>query len=426
MFKKKLHQNFFWLLILLLPFQLGKHFWPNWSYVLGLKVDYLSPTLYLTDILVFLILFLWVWGIRDKRYVIRKILRSCWWVFTIFVFLLVNAFLAQNQGVAFYKFAKIVEFTLLGFYIAKNQYPVSNFELRETRFPYIQYPLAGAVVYSSLIALGQFLKQGSLNGIFWWLGERTFDLATPGIAKTILNGRLVLRPYGIFAHPNALAGFLLVSLILLSNWSVGKNKVIKSIKYLAFILGGLTIIVSFSRSVWFLSLMAVFYFIIHKNHFQKKKLFFISSLFFLFSCLLIVVVPYFSTNEAFSQRKQLMESALLMIRNFPLSGVGLNNFITRLPDYWSLVGFTYWLQPVHNIYFLIAAETGFTGLIIFVWFLILTYRRLFSRLLSSYLVLILGLTTVLFLGLNDHYWLTLQQNQLLLTIVLGLSWSKLS
>ena len=142
--------------------------------------------------------------------------------------------------------------------------------------------------------------------------------------------------------------------------------------------------------------------------------------------LIFYIFPWFSTNEAFSQRKQLIDAALLMIKNFPLSGVGLNNFIFSLPNYWSLIGFTYWLQPVHNIYFLIAAETGFTGLIIFIWFLILTFRRLFKYFSMFSLILALSLILILLLGLNDHYWLTLQQNQLLLTFVLGLSWSKLS
>ena len=33
-----------------IPTQLGLHFWPEWSKVAGIRVDYLSPVLYLTDI----------------------------------------------------------------------------------------------------------------------------------------------------------------------------------------------------------------------------------------------------------------------------------------------------------------------------------------------------------------------------------------
>src|SRR3990167_9278499 len=39
------------LIVLLSPSQLGFHFWPRWSLVNGIKIDYLSPTIYLTDLI---------------------------------------------------------------------------------------------------------------------------------------------------------------------------------------------------------------------------------------------------------------------------------------------------------------------------------------------------------------------------------------
>src|ERR1035437_7520739 len=53
--QNKISKIFFYLLILFLPTQLGKHFWPNFSFVYGLRLDYLSPTIYLTDILILVI-----------------------------------------------------------------------------------------------------------------------------------------------------------------------------------------------------------------------------------------------------------------------------------------------------------------------------------------------------------------------------------
>jgi O-antigen ligase len=121
----------------------------------------------------------------------------------------------------------------------------------------------------------------------------------------------------------------------------------------------------------------------------------------------------------------LMKASFLMIKDYPLSGVGLNNFIVYLPNYWSLTGFTYWLQPVHNLYLLILSETGWLGLLIWLWFLFLTAQRLFLK-KENKGFLLGALSIILLLGLFDHYWLTLQQNQLLLTILLGLSWSSQS
>lgn len=415
----KLQQKIFWLFLLLLPFQLGKHFWPNWSYVLGLRVDYFSPVIYLTDILVFALLILWLVEEIKKALLVKKNQRqnkeNLFLLGVIFLFLLVNVLLALNPGVGFLKLFKIIELFFLGWYISKHDYQLS--------FTY--FPLAFAVIYSSLIALIQFFTQSSLGGLFWWGGERTFNLATPGIAKAIFNGQLILRPYGTFSHPNALAGFILVVLILFIAWQP-KNIIAKNIKIWTYFLGIATIILSFSRSAWVLGILVIFYLIFKKIYKKRKQFLLVSFFFLLMSGALFFLLPRFSTNEAFFQRSQLIKSAFLMVNNYPLAGVGLNNFIVRLPDYWSLVGFTYWLQPVHNFYLLVAAETGFTGIIIFLWFLILTYRRLFKLSSPSSLFLTLGLTAILLLSLNDHYWLTLQQNQLLLAIVFGFSWSKIN
>src|SRR5581483_7422034 len=55
--RQSLEKLLFFLSILFLPSQLGKHFWPTFSYVEGIRIDYLSPTLYLTDVLIGLLFF---------------------------------------------------------------------------------------------------------------------------------------------------------------------------------------------------------------------------------------------------------------------------------------------------------------------------------------------------------------------------------
>ena len=403
------------LLLLFLPAQLAKHFWPEWSYVLGLRIDYLSPTLYLTDILIFLILIFSFF--KNPKIKINKI----WFLF--FGFLIINCLLAQNQLAAFYKLVKIAEFVLLGIFIVRSS--VSRFTYHAS--------LSLAIIYSSLIAIAQFLKQGSLGGIFYWLGERTFSVATPGIAKTVFDGRLLLRPYATFPHPNALAGFVLVSLILISSQHLGGVPAAggatvrgvafaRIIRWPTLILGAAVIILSFSRSVWLASLLVIIFVIFRKT---KRSL----------SCEVGECPPRsvrrseispgcwtlasFFSQEFIYQRLELNKFAGQMIKSQPLFGVGLNNFIVRLPDFWSRPDFVFWLQPVHNISLLVAAEIGLVGLIFFLSFLFLTYRRLLSQKNTT---LLAALSVILFTGLFDHYWLTLQQNQLLFTFLLGLSW----
>lgn len=408
---KKLHRQFFWLLIFLLPVQLGRHFWPEWTRVLGLPIDYLSPTFYLTDLLVFAILISW-WEQEKKQLTINNLqftIRKHWWVGAVFLYLLVTSLLAQNPGAALYKFIKIIEFTLLGFYVVRSNYTLSA----------IRYPLSLAVIYSSLIAIAQFIRQSTIGGVFWWLGERSFNLITPGIAKAVVNGRLVLRPYATFSHPNVLAGFILVSLILIGA-NNQKLKWKEKIRWVAQALGGVSIFLSFSRATWLIGSLTGFGLLV-RNWWTKKKamlgilllMIFIGGFFYRFA-------PTLSGQEAVSQRFSLAQMAIKMIKANPLAGVGLNNFIPQLPNYWQQFGMTYWLQPVHNIFLLIAAETGLVGLLIFLWLLVLTFRKF----TINNLQLIIALSAILALGLFDHYWFTLQQTQLLLTIIFGLLWRR--
>jgi len=404
-----LHQKLFLLLVSLLPLQLGRHFWPEWSYVMGLRVDYLSPTIYLTDVLAVLVLGIWMlekFRAQSPKPKVAIKNSNLFFITVVFVFLFANSVFAQNQGVAFYKVLKIIEFFLLGLYVAKS---FSIFQ-----FPNILASLSLSVVYSSLIAFAQFLKQASLGGFFWWLGERTFNSGTPGIAKGDFFGHLLLRPYATFSHPNVLAGFVLSAFILSASFVYRKNKTLFTFYFLLFTF---TIFISFSQAVWLVGLLLVL--VVSKDlktNKWLKRLVCGGAIFLLM--LLLIKIPLFK-EESFFQRVELAKTAFQLIKQKPLVGVGLNNFIVNLPRFQK--GQTLWLQPVHNIYLLVAAETGIVGLIIFLWFLFLTFKKLLSSCAS---ILLYSYISILLLGVFDHYWLTLQQTQLLFAIVLGLIWRK--
>lgn len=375
-----IHNSLFNLLLVFVPTQLGFHFWPEWAHILGRRVDYLSPTVYVTDILIVLILFFWFLerkkgimnyelGIRNKKIII-------YYSLLIILFIAINVFSATSQPVALYKWLKVGEFVLLGLYIKKTSPPLFM----------IHTSLFIAVFYSSVIAILQFVFQHSLG--LWIIGERTFFLDTPGIARAIINGKEILRPYATFPHPNVLAGFLAATLILLLFQ--------KSKKYYPTIFFGfLALFLTFSRSAWIAALIGL--------GFVKKN--------FFLPLLLVVFIILFRLNiteESFVVRGELNEVALRMWQSSPLVGVGLGNYLVELPKY--LVSRdVYFLQPVHNIYLLILAETGVIGLGVFVWIIMRAFKK-FN----------LSLFILLLLGLVDHYPITLQQGQLLLTIFLVL------
>jgi O-antigen ligase len=397
----KLHQIFFGLLILLLPTQLGFHFWPDFAKIMGIRVDYLSPTLYLTDLLVILTI---ISALKDGF--LKKISLKRRPLLLFVGFLLLNCFFAFNQEVAFFRLLKIVEFFLLSMYI--SVYPESRQSLRK--------PLVISLAITVAIVLFQFLQQRSIGGLLWFLGERAFDIQTPGIALESLGGSLFLRPYATFSHPNSLAGFLLVGLTL--SFSPVLNKKLNPYYLLLIALG---LLVSWSYAVWLAGLLLLLMILFDKVR-KNKSLYLCAIMFsFIFCAFLLLyrTLPQFQ-SEVVQERVKLITASLLMIKNHFFIGVGLNNFLVDLPNYWSKLSFRL-LQPVHNIYLLIFSETGFVGIIVFLWMMIKTLKTTFETRKN---ILAVALFVILFLGLFDHYWLTLQQNLLLFSLVLGLCWQK--
>jgi O-antigen ligase len=74
-------------------------------------------------------------------------------------------------------------------------------------------------------------------------------------------------------------------------------------------------------------------------------------------------------------RIPLMRTAVRMIADHPLLGVGANNYGAVLEDYTSTSGWDEWIWTVHNKYLLVWAEGGIGALLAFVWFLTTTFRK---------------------------------------------------
>jgi len=433
---ERIRTLFFYLLILLVPTQLGLHFWPQWATVLGRRIDYLSPTLYLTDMLIILLLLCWLiekvygnWYLvfrTKKKFVFPKILNTKTLILSIFV--ITNILVAASRPVALYSWIKFLEFFLLGAYIIKTK----------PQFERIVFFLSLSVIYSSLIAIAQFSFQHSVGGVFWLLGERTFSAATPGIAQIplclpwISGCPLLLRAYGTFSHPNVLGGYIaaLMPLIILS---FSRKRESKLLYGTSITLGCMALLFTFSRSAWAAGAlgMTITYYVLRKKQHTFPSVIYTSYLLLLaFLCIAFVaslVVPQFlGDSESVVVRQQLNTSALLMIQHSPLFGVGLGNFLITLPG--ALPSrMIYFLQPVHNIYLLAVSEIGLVGCGVFGWLLFLTMKSHAvsivnhgKKLFIQKTVIRTSLFMILLLGFIDHYPLTLQQGQLLLTLFVSL------
>lgn len=386
---------FFWLLILFLPTQLGRHFWPDFSFVSGVRVDYLSPTLFLTDILVLATFISFVFQKRPKL----KSIANYWPVLAVFSYLFLVSLLAKVPAVSFLKLAKLIELFLLGFFL-----------YQERPFSQVGKPLSLALFYQSLIGLGQFFKGASLGGPFWWLGERTFSISSINIALGELGGRVFLRPYGTFSHPNSLAGFFLVCLFIV----LRDRKLSLWWKSLVGALGFCLLIISFSQVAWLAAGVAFFFFV-----FKKTKTAGWALPLFLLICFLAATFGLFFLKInaiEFQERVWLSRAAVTMIGKSPFFGVGLSGFIPALPPFWR--GKIFLAQPVHNLFLLVGAEAGLLGLALFFLFWFAFFKKAQKDRFLFLVVMSIFLT-----GLFDHYWLTLQQNMLLLTLVSSHVWS---
>ncbi|RJQ38441.1 O-antigen ligase domain-containing protein [Candidatus Microgenomates bacterium] len=454
----KLQSLFFYLIILFLPTQLGKHFWPNFSYIQGIRVDYLSPTLYLTDVLIASLFTIYFFSILNKRFSIsnfhspaggpifneiKKIkhlnfknyfqISNYKFKISFAILLLVTIYFSRNSPAGIYGCIKLIEFIFFGIYTA---YKIKS--LKELKL--ISLILSFGVIFESALAIYQYLVQGSSN-LFYFLGERTFVSATPGIANASLNGELILRPYATFSHPNVLAGYLTIAMaIVISNLNPPtggqSSKLDKIIMYATLIFGSIALFLTMSRVaiiLWFGVLIIYFFSYLQNFKFKISNLKFqigtLVVLVFICSIGIILLSPihYRFTNLSFSDesfilRKDLIDVSFQIIKNNFLFGVGLNNFLYQLPYFQKYIYALFYLQPVHNIYLLIFAQTGIIGFGFFLWFMIKTIKN-FKLQISNFKFQVMII--VLFLGFFDHYFLTIQQGQLLLSFILGLVWIKM-
>ncbi len=418
----KLARVFFYLLILFLPTQLGKHFWPNFSFVYGIRLDYLSPTIYFTDVVLVLVI------VFSFKKTIRELAKSKYLkLFLLYLLaLLISSFLAKNIYASFLGIVKFLEYFYLFSYVVLN-YKKLN---KEVLFSF----LFVGIFFESLLSFLQVFNNGSLGGALYYLGERTFTSQTPGIANASINGGLYLRPYGTFPHPNVLSFYFISATLLMLNY-FKKKKYQTILIFLSLIISTFTIFLTLGRIsvfAWIFDLIIIFFYLTKNRYkFVNKKN---SILFFLPLFLLIIFIfqknIYFLrlesvsfVDESFVQRIWLMDQTVNIIRNNFLFGVGINNFYYYLSPYLQSSKI-FFVQPVHNIYLLIFSETGLIGFLFFVYFCFGLLKKTFykNRKIKPYILMLL--ITTFFLGFFDHYLLTIQQGQILFAIIFGISASE--
>ena len=402
---KRIERSLLFLTLLFLPTQLGKHFWPNFSYVYSLPIDYLSPTLYFWDLLAALLLLVFIL----QRQHVKKIALNLFLIFFLSQVLslipLALSGKSLNLGAGLVRVQQYLLAGLFGVYL-------SSINLNQVK-SIIFWSLGLSILGQSVLAILQFNKGATLG--LWFIGERTFSLSTPGIAKFDFYGRQFLRPYATLPHPNVLAAFLILMAVLLTIFFSHIKEFKMIVLRLVTALAGLTVLLTVSRAAIAAGLMVAL--ILLRN---KGRIILMVITLILFP----ILFTRFSTILSFDQlslirREQLSQSAIQMWLFSPHLGIGLNNFIP-ISSSRIIVGPSRFLQPVHNIFLLELSETGIVGLTGFLVLIGYPILRLFKQ--RTFLLIWM---IIIFLGMFDHYFLTLPQGYRMLFLIWGLSLSVL-
>jgi len=393
----------FYATVFLLPLNLGLHFEIKAAYVWGLLIDYLVPTVFVQDILVALLLVVFVFEQRGRFknlvYGLFQERRFQFLIFFLFTVLL-SCFGAVRFVPSIYAFGRLFLYALFSVYV------YLEVGARDVK-------VAGKVflismLFVSLLGIAQFFHKGAIFNNYLFFGEQPYSNATPFIAKERLLGKLYLPAYGLFRHPNVFGAFLVVAVLVVLYLFRTKNERFSPKEGLWIVaLGTLLIALFFTFSFisWAALLLGLLLSGYNFSRFNKALF------------VLILVIPLllplvkqeipFNKIPSIDRRVVLMQAAYKMITEKPFFGFGYNNITIYIESYIQDLSDIRFTQPIHNIFALVFAESGFYAFIFFVLFLFSSFvAQKNSRLKVLCLVL-------LFLAGFDHYFLTAHQAQLL-------------
>ncbi|MFA6119162.1 MAG: O-antigen ligase family protein [Parachlamydiales bacterium] len=282
--------------------------------------------------------------------------------------------------------------------------------------------------FESIVGILQFILQRPLGLSF--LNEPFFSINNSHSAKIYISENSLgifsniihskngdyLRSHGTFLHPNVFAGFLNISLIL-TMYQIHKSK--KKIVFSIFlILQLVALILTFSRAGMLAFVCSSFMFFIlmkiKKNDVKKMGLIFLTCSFVIlcvFSKFILergLLGSLFQSNKAKelncksdNLRSSLSQVAKKMIKKNPVLGVGFRNFLIKKDEYSNQK-----LERayVHNIYLLIASESGFLALMIFLLLLTsIIFNAVKYCINDLFIISICIIFSFLIIGFFDHY-----------------------
>ena len=416
----------------------------------GRYSEYLTISLYGIDLLLFGVLILYLFDLKNKAI---KIQINSFFSFTVvmgaleFVYFM-SIFLGDDRSLAFYTYTKFLLAIGLFWLIVKVNY--KNFILL--------WSLVAGLFFQASLGIWQFLNQSSFA--MKWLGMAEHIPFEGGTAVIEVLGedglwQRWLRSYGGLDHPNVYGGFLslgfLVVLLALvrraksdyrdyDNQGEQKNNAIKQeyliMGFLCFLFAA--IFFSFSRAAFlsfFVGIFGMLLLAIYRKDWLTqlnilKIILFSGVIFFVlylnFGDLLSVRLEGEARLEKMSnlERVESYKIAQGLIRDDWFLGVGAGNYIpTFQKNFPDKPGWYY--QPVHNVFLLAWSEIGIIGLLLFIAILQLVLREILQQSkqhdYAAYKIPILF--SLIVLMLFDHWLWSLHFGVIFFWFVLGFLYS---
>ncbi|MCB9813666.1 MAG: O-antigen ligase family protein [Pseudomonadales bacterium] len=423
------------IIIFLLPSNFFLKFFEMKAFVNGLRVDYLIPKLYLSDIFILILILIFLFESLHKRRSLKEKIQNFFKLKLkknfqtlkkpLFFLLLVIFFLRQFWSLfplsAIFYLLKLIELSFFSHIVIINKNKINKYFLHNA--------VIITLLFQSLLGLYQYINQKSLSG-FYFFGEPNLNNYI-GIAKSSLLGVEKILPYGTTPHPNVLGGMLALYLLFIFKNSISiksknqPNLIYRIFKIVVIFLSLSTVLLTQSISAIIaltLGLMLTLNQKFCKSTFKKIKNIFSFKYFLIlcFSLLLssIISINFLSNNypdnPSLDRRSYLNNAAITMTKNNLVLGVGLNNFTGNVEKYSSNNEIVRFVQPAHNIFLLLIAESGIIGILIVVTSIYYA-QKLHST--DNWLWMLILVP----IALLDHYLVTLNSGLLLLVFVITLS-----
>lgn len=355
--------------ILNIPLQIGAH--PLYDDELAAQGAVAGLDLSITTIALVLLYVMWLVEFLLNRVDRPPVPRLQWNVVLYGTVAALSLCVAKEVQVASFQLLVIMEGLLLFVYVA------SWVRTREDVLFVLRFLFLGLIIESLLM---MYLGASGQESFKFAGMKARIDDQDPYSSPSALG---LPRVGGTVGSPNGCAGY--ISMLLAPALSVLFTRYRQSLKLLAmiaFFMGGIALVLTFSRGGWlasFLSVVLLFSFAARRIRIPRWVLF--SAI----AAVLITAIAFKSaisdrlTNSdqgAAASRIPLMHTALEMIADNPILGVGVNNYPLRMQEY--ATPDVEWLYTVHNKYLLDWAEMGIVGLIALLWFLLSTIRRGFQ------------------------------------------------